>query len=203
MDRGSPKQKALISLLQLVRELPAGSDGNPLNSGDSRLLRRILTLWRERFGAELDSEGRGRMEMLEKQLAPGREEPVVLFAGEAGPEGPRSRLLAEEKGENGNAGGEEAARLVLDMVLPRLGRIRSTLQGGETGAECRIACGSGRTRRLLRKSLPGLRKRLSGIPMRTLSLGRLKETREGPEGTVPEAGRGNPDGGKRGIGLWG
>lgn len=204
LDRGSQRQKALLSLLQLVRELPAGEDGSPVDSGDSRLLRKVLILWRERFGAELDPRGRGRLELLERQLSPGQDEPFYLFAGEAAAEGSRFSLRAKGRRTGGQGDVEEEARLVLDMELPRLERVRSILKGTDTGAECRIDCASGKTRRSLRKSLPELRRRLkAGIPLKNLSLGRLREVRE--EGNVPgpKARRSDADEGRRGIGLWG
>ena len=194
INRDSPRQKALLPLLQLVRELPAERDGTPLDSRDRRLLQNVLREWRKRFGGELNPKIRSRLEILERQLNPGEGEGFYLFSGEPDPEHSYPRVFVEER-RKASAGKPEGPLLILDMELPELGRVRSSLSGGDGGIECRIACDSGTTRRRLRRALPRLRKRLASFRLKDLVLGRIRK---------PDAQNSSSAAGKgRGIHLWG
>ncbi len=205
LDRNAPRQKALLSLLQLIRELPAANDGGIPDTKDRRLLQKVLKAWAERFGSELDLRGRSRLELLEKQLSPGQDESFYLYFVEKKNEGTPSRFSVEEK--RTGAGKEKPPRLVLEMELPELGGVCSTLTGGGTGTECRIVCDSGRTRGRIRRRLPYLRERLTPFGLKELTLGRLRRSRgKGPgrvsKGTDPAAGIAGRNDGK-GVHLWG
>ena len=201
LDRNSPRQQAVLSLLQLTRELPVNEDGSLRDSSDSRLLQTILKHWRERFGDDLGLEGRRRLELIEKQLSSVREDGYCLFSTEAGQDGFRFRLSVEER-ENRVLDECHSSLLVLDMELKELGLIRSRLGGEEGQLECRISCESGSTLRRLRKAFPVLRKRLAPFRIKELSLGKFHSNRGIKEHTAG-GGVGSAEGKKKGIRLWG
>jgi len=68
LDRKNRIHLTLIPLLNLIKELPAGPDGLPLNTQDKHLLLKILDAWKGLNGHSLAEKSKVEVERLERIL---------------------------------------------------------------------------------------------------------------------------------------
>ncbi len=161
LNRDSPRQAPLFSVLQMLQNLPSGSR-------DARLVMSLLGRWENLQEEDLPGEVREKLASLkdffpQEKPAGRHEDDRLLFQEEPGPLGgkPPFRLkVRREKGGKRRASGRTA--LILEMNLPFLGALEVSVTPGRFHSGCCISCGKKDTMFLIRKALPDLKKRLSG-----------------------------------------
>jgi len=195
------KYNPLRAALGLIRQHFTGPE-NPewAESSDALLMGRFLRAWNRRYGAELPTDVRKKLTVLEGILnpPPGRDPsdqaPFYVISGGPGedPRNPRWTLRVERQPPRKE---KEECRAVLDMECPQLGRIRTVLTLGTSDSRCLFYPSLRKTRRLLRGALKSFGRRLAGrglpVPSMAVASGHQAEKEIGKKT------------GETGVRLWG
>ena len=192
LDRTKPKHLSLIPLLNLMKELPSGPDGVPLNTKDRELLLRILILWKGENrlppGSKADREYERILRILQD-----RGEPRFQFVQKPYDQKPGLTIL-EESPSSGNREEDRARSLEMRLSLNRLGEFRILLEQRGRIRSCLIFAEKDRSRREVKKAGKRLKNRILERGMGPVSL-KIKSNPYLPDDS------GMTD--RKGVQLWG
>jgi len=135
LDRKNQNHISLLSLINLVRELPTGSDGLPMNSTDKHLLLKILDAWKGLHRASLSEKAQAELEKLERILQ-NDGEPRYSFVQKPLPQQPE--ILIREDTSSGNPEEQNLSRLDMRLNLKRLGRFQIVIEEKDKNRKCFI-----------------------------------------------------------------
>ncbi len=192
LDRNNKIHNTLVPLLNLVRQMPSGPDGLPLNSKDRELFLKVLDLWKTAHGSSLDQKTLKEIGNMER-LIQYDDSPNILFLQKPTTHLPGILIRGDDSSPGKKAEGE-SERLDMILELKELGRFQIILDQKGPDRSCTILTEKLRSFRKLK----GERKKLiERIAERGFLLSVLKIRNRPPSVDVADKNE------KRGIQVWG
>ncbi|MBF9018574.1 MULTISPECIES: flagellar hook-length control protein FliK [unclassified Oceanispirochaeta] len=191
--------EVLRSLLKMIPRLPAGGEGLPANTDDSRLLFKVLVEFRESRGNLLPERIMQELKFTEKLLEKNQlkeSETLILFHEEKTLGRPALRV---DENKCDPPGEEDQKQLSLQIDLENLGSVSILLRRKGEKLSCLIQTTSKESRNKIRKAHSVLLEQVKERGLRLDDLSIRSRVASSEDKNINY----NPDQEKKGLDLWG